>query len=118
MIDLIENATSNKNSKEQACYKENKLFYYADKYNPKVPITEDMIYGWKEWFLDKNKRENYCLQDYYDIENEKLKFFPLFKNQSLNNPISKKEEIKECLKKILDLINTRAIRLENKVDRE
>ena len=59
-----------------------------------------------KWFLEN--RERYYLQDYYDIEENKLVGRPLFSTQSLNYPLPlRTEEIHECAKNIIKIIHNR-----------
>lgn len=65
------------------------LSVFADRIN-----VDDKYKQYKDW-LEQNK-DNFCLGDYYKTGGESIKGKPLFKGQSVNNPLPKNEgEIKE-----------------------
>ena len=62
---------------------------------------------WHQWFIDNRKK--YCLDDYYTIENGKLKGIAFFDGQTLNNPYPKnKEQAQECINEMLKRTYKRA----------
>ena len=80
-------------------------------------ISYDTVVSWHKWFL-KN-REEYCLEDYYDIKDGHIEYKPLFDKQTLEYPLPQKEdEIKECLEEIIKRIETRAIRMVRKLEQK
>lgn len=94
---------------------------YAITYNRNdTKITVDELKEWRNWFVDN--REKYCLQDYYYVisykdETKRLVGIPLFKGQSLEYPVPKREdEVKECLEEMLKRIETRAMRMARKME--
>lgn len=88
-------------------------------------ISKDIIKKWHEWFLEN--RRKYFLEEFYYVTKEYdkdiLVGIPLFKGQSLENPMPNNlSEAKECLDNILYIIQNRALKmacfLEQKVERE
>lgn len=85
------------------------LEYYKDK--KKMTIKFETVQEWHQWFIDN--RENYCLDDYYEIiekDGKKiLKGKPFFKEQKLDNPYPEtKEQAQECINEMLKRIYKRA----------
>lgn len=77
--------------------------------NGKVTINvkiEELI-KWKDWFITNQKA--YHLEEYYSIENDRIKGIPLFEKQSLAHPIPKDEDsVKKCTNEMIRRINNRA----------
>lgn len=104
--------------KIERCYvKQMGIAYTIKDEKTKKEISYDTVVSWHKWFL-KN-REEYCLEDYYDIKDGHLEYKPLFDKQVLEYPVPQKEdEIKECLEEIIKRIETRAIRMAKKLEQQ
>lgn len=92
--------------KIQFCFDEKLELRYVDYRGCVYAANIEQMGAWHEWFLEN--RERYYLQDYYDIEENKLVGRPLFSTQSLNYPLPlRTEEIHECAKNIIKIIHNR-----------
>lgn len=96
--------------KLQICLDEGVGLEYMDYGGNVYCACVEEIKMWHNWF--RVNQEKYYLQDYYDIEDEKLVGRPLFSTQSLLNPIPQTaEEIHECAGNISRIIHNREIRM-------
>jgi|GEM_PF-1722680 len=82
--------------------------------NGESEISKEIIKKWHAWFLE-NKRK-YFLDEFYYVTKEGdqdiLVGIPLFKGQSLENPMPNNLcEAKECLDNILYIIQNRALKM-------
>lgn len=106
--------------KIEKCYDDKKGIIYKIK-NEKAKteiqkeITYDTVVSWRNWFI-KN-RETYCLEDYYEYKDGKLKGVELFKGQTLEHPVPlEKSETEDCLEEMIKRIKTRAMRMAKKLE--
>lgn len=87
--------------------------------NEKFNIKVSDIKNWHKWFIDNRKK--YFLEEYYYIKNENnnviIKGIPLFKGQSLENPLPYDDESKlnECFGNILRITRYRALKMAAKI---
>ncbi|MFZ3579518.1 hypothetical protein [Virgibacillus sp. DJP39] len=92
--------------KIQECIDSGKGMKYDNDKKTTIAKIGDLI-KWKNWFITNQKA--YHLEEYYSIENDRIKGIPLFEKQSLSHPIPKdEEEVKECVNEMMRRINNRA----------
>lgn len=92
--------------KIQFCTDEGVALTYVDFKKDRYFASIEQIKEWHNWL--KENRERYYLQDYYDIDGERLIGHALFSAQSLSYPIPQTtEEIHECADNILKIIHNR-----------
>lgn len=94
--------------KIQFCIDKGVDLEYIDNESKVYYASIEEIKKWHEWF--KINREKYYLQDYYDIDGERLIGRALFSTQSLSNAIPQTvEEIHECARNISRIIHNREL---------
>lgn len=101
--------------KIQFCADNNEPIKYKVKDKEKI-IDVETVKEWHKWFLIN--RENYCLEDYYNIDGKTIEGIPLFTGQSLNNPVPKSEEEKEvgeCIDNMVERTERRGKRMAAKL---
>lgn len=77
-------------------------------------VEDSVLQNWHSFFVENRRR--YFLEDFYYVTKKGEKYFlvgiPLFKGQSLENPMPNNlEEAKECLENIIKNIQNRALRM-------
>ena len=88
--------------KVQKCINDNKDLLYGNNYKIKV---SDLV-KWKEWFV--RNQESYCLNNIYEIKDDKMVGINLFDTQSLGKPLpTNKEEILKYLDNMINILNVR-----------
>lgn len=72
----------------------------------KLSVTADDIRAWHIWLLEN--REKFLLQDYYAIDDNRLRGKEFFPGQSLNNPLPFAErDIRKCIENEIDILKKR-----------
>ena len=76
----------------------------------KLSVTADDIRAWHIWLL--GNREKFLLQDYYVIDDNRLRGKEFFPGQSLNNPLPFAErDIRKCIENGIDILKKRGAML-------
>lgn len=76
----------------------------------KLSVTADDIRAWHIWLLEN--REKFLLQDYYVIDDNRLRGKEFFLGQSLNNPLPFAErDIRKCIENGIDILKKRGVML-------
>lgn len=92
--------------KIQCCYEQHSPLVYRQKMKDEQ-IGFETIAKWHNWF--KKNQTTYCLDDYYQVKENRIIGKPFFTGQNLLYPIPKTEkEVCECLNSILKRIQNRA----------
>lgn len=90
----------------------------VDKIQDCIDKKEELEYGesfvkleqlemWKNWFIDNQK--TYCLDDFFDVEGDRIIGKKLFDKQGLSHPYPTDiKELKDCLSEIICRLDNRA----------
>lgn len=101
----LENIADNLNlmiDKVQKCINNNKDLLYGNNYKIEMAV----LLKWKEWFV--RNQESYCLNNIYEIKDDKIVGINLFDTQSLEKPLpTNKEEILKYLDNMIKILNAR-----------
>ena len=101
----LENIADNLNlmiDKVQKCINDDKDLLYGNNYKIKVTV----LLKWKKWFV--RNQESYCLNNIYEIKDDKMVGINLFDTQSLGKPLpTNKEEILKYLDNMINILNVR-----------
>ena len=61
------------------------------------------IEEWHKWLIDN--QQEYFLEEYYSVENNRLIGIPVFEGQTLKNPLPKtKKTIESAISRIINII--------------
>ena len=102
----LDNIADNLNlmiDKVQKCINDNKDLLYGNN-DKKIEVA--VLLKWKEWFV--RNQESYCLNDIYEIKDDKMVGRKLFDTQSLGKPLPTNKE--EILKYLDNMINILCVR--------
>ena len=101
----LENIADNLNlmiDKVQKCINDDKDLLYGNNYK----IERRKLIEWKDWFV--RNQESYCLNNIYEIKDDKMVGINLFDTQSLGKPLpTNKEEILKYLDNMINILNVR-----------